>query len=45
MTIEMFNGRVTKVGGSLSVLIPYNIVRYNNIKEGDNIKFYFKKTK
>lgn len=45
MVTQMFTTKVSKVGNSIGIIIPYNIVKYSGIKEGDTVKFYFKKTK
>jgi len=43
MVIEYYKTEVKKVGNSLTIIIPSNIVKYNGIKKGDRIKFYFTK--
>lgn len=42
--IDTFIGNVTKIGGSLAVVIPKNHVIFTDLKEGDLIKVYYKKT-
>jgi len=43
MTTEMFKGKIIKVGNSLGIIIPKNVVEYSGIKEGQFVKYYFKK--
>jgi antitoxin component of MazEF toxin-antitoxin module len=40
---DEFFGKVTKIGGSLGIIIPNRNVEFSGLKEGDYLKVYYKK--
>jgi len=41
--LEIFNGKIKKIGDSYGILIPSNIIKFQGWKIGDEIRFYAKK--
>jgi antitoxin component of MazEF toxin-antitoxin module len=41
--IDNYNGKIIKVGNSLAVLIPSNIIKFGGYKKRDTIRVYIKK--
>ena len=40
--MDLFNGKLIKIGGSLAVTIPKESVEYSGLQEGQIVRFYYK---
>lgn len=43
--MDKFTQEVKKIGNSLMIIIPANVAKFSDIKEGDIIKVNFEKVK
>lgn len=41
--MDEFFGKITKIGGSLAIIIPNRNVEFSGLKEGGYLKVYYKK--
>ena len=40
---DNFTQEIKRIGGSLTIVIPANVIKFAGLKEGDNIKVLFVK--